>query len=330
MPWVHQISKLSVKRQGLWPWVIACTLFAASLGLRFLLAPFLEGMKFITFYPAIALATLLCGWRQGTSVLVLSAVSAWYLFLEPTNSFSLKGRTTIGPLLGFLIVGGFFVLLVAALRETVRRVELAKTMQVTLFSELQHRVANNLQMVVGLIRIAQRSLRDPVAAAEKLNEAVDRTMAMAQLHRHINDGTAYVNGLEPLLNEMLANTFRELPVKVIVDVQGVQDLSIDQLTAITLLVNEAALNSFKHVFTQGRGNLFKVSLAKGENGHVHLLIEDDGPGIGVSNDSGTRSLGMGIMQAFAKQLGGSLEVADVGGASLSVEFAAAPASSQDQ
>ncbi len=186
-------------------------------------------------------------------------------------------------------------------------------------------------MVVGLIRVAQRSLRDPVAAAEKLNEAVDRTMAMAELHRHLNDGTAYVNGLEPLLKEMLANTFRELPVEVIVDIEGAPDLSIDQLTAITLLVNEAAINSFKHVFSQGRGTLFKVSLAKDDKGHVRLLIADDGPGIGAeSRDRETRSLGMGIMQAFARQLGGALEVGPGAGTSLRVEFASMSASSQGE
>ncbi len=330
MPWVDQIAKVSRKRQGLWPWGVALLLFGATLALRILFAPLLEGLAFITFYPALAATTLICGFWHGVVVLLLCATSAWYLFLEPTNSFALNS-TTVAGLVGFLLAGGFVIIPLAALRETVRRLELAKAVQETLFSELQHRVANNLQMVVGLIRLAQRSLRDPVAAAEKLNEAVDRTMAMAQLHRHLNDGTAYVNGLEPLLKEMLANTFRDLPVKVAVEVTGVSDLSIDQLTAITLLVNEAALNSFKHVFTQGRGTLFRVSLAKQDSGHLHLAIQDDGPGMEVeASERNTRSLGMGIMQAFARQLGGSLEVAQAGGTSLSVEFAGAPTSSPEQ
>jgi two-component sensor histidine kinase len=38
-------------------------------------------------------------------------------------------------------------------------------------------------------------------------------------------------------------------------------------------------------------------------------------------DAQSRSLGMGIMESFAKQLGGSLEIGQEAGTSVSVEFA---------
>ncbi len=274
----------------------------------------------MTFWPAIIVATLICGWRQGFFVLILSTVTAWYFFLEPLQSFAIKDKTTVGSLVGFFVIGGFLVLLMAALRETVRRVELAKAVQETLFAELQHRVANNLQLVVALLRNAQRNLRNPVVAAETLNAAEDRIMAMAQLHRRLNDGTAYDKGLEPLLREMIASAFRDLPVTVRVDVSGASDLTIDQMTAMTLLVNEAALNAAKHVFSKGLGSRFDVSLAKDESGSLHLNISDDGPGMTQATDTEAGSLGMGIMEAFATQLGGSLEVGRSGGTSLTVNF----------
>ncbi len=321
MPWVHKIHTVSVKREGLLSWTVALGLFTASVALRMLLEPLLAGMKFITFWPAIAITTLICGWRQGAFVLVLSAGTAWYFFLEPFHSFAIKDQTTVGSLVGFLLVGAFMILLVAALRETIRRVELAKAVQETLFAELQHRVANNLQLVVALLRNAQRNLRNPVVAAETLADAEDRIMAMAQLHRRLNDGTAYDEGLKPLLREMIANAFRDLPVTVRLDVSGASDLTIDQMTAMTLLVNEAALNAAKHVFSKGLGTRFDVSLTRDESGSLHLSISDDGPGMatqGADTDAG--SLGMGIMEAFATQLGGSLEVARTGGTSLTVAF----------
>lgn len=320
MPWMHQLSRVSIKRQGPLSWTIALALFAVSLGVRVLFDPVLSGMKFLTFYPAIALATLICGWRQGAVVLALSAVTGWRFYLEPFDSFELKDKATVGAIIGFLLVGGFIVALVAGLREAVRRVELAKAVQETLFSELQHRVANNLQLVVALLRNAQRNLRNPVLAAQTLNEAEERIIAMSQLHRRLHDGTAYGNGLEPLLREMLANAFRDLPVKATVDIKGAPELSIDQMTAISLLVNEAALNAAKHVFSKGLGARFNVSLAKDAAGRLLLQISDDGPGMLESADP-MGSLGMGIMEAFATQLGGSLEVARGAGTSLSVQFA---------
>lgn len=321
MPWVHKIHEVSIKRQGPLSWTVAVGLFSASVALRFIFDPFLEGMKFLTFWPAIALATLICGWRQGGFVLILSALTSWYYFMEPYNSFAIKDKTTIGALAGFLIVGGFIILLVAALREAIRRVELANAAKDILFGELQHRVANNLQLVVALLRNAQRNLRNPVLAAETLTDAEERIMAMSQLHRRLNDGTAFTYGIKTLLREMLSNAFRDLPVTFRVDVGDAPDLSIDQMTAIALLVNEAALNAAKHVFSKGLGKCFDVSLSKDDSGRLHLKIRDDGPGMSAETiDAQARSLGMGIMESFAKQLGGPLEIAEGAGTSLSVEF----------
>lgn len=242
----------------------------------------------------------------GAVVLILSAFSAWYFFLEPLGTLAFKDVSTAGALTGFLLAGGFMLPVVATLRETIRRLKISKAVRETLFRELQHRVANNLQLVVTSLRSAQRSLRNSEAAAETISEAENRIMAMSQLHRCLLDGTAYADGFEPLLS---------------IYVKGEFDLSIDQMTALTLLVNEAALNAVKHVFSKGKGTLFNVSMCKDENGNARLLIEDDGPGIGTQvTNKETRSLGMGIMQAFATQLGGSLKVAPAAGTSLMVEF----------
>jgi two-component sensor histidine kinase len=86
---------------------------------------------------------------------------------------------------------------------------------------------------------------------------------------------------------------------------------------------DPARERLAHAFSKGRGAHFDVSLFKDVNGHLHLLVRDDGPGMGAQvATSEPRSLGMGIMEAFAKQLGGSLEVASNAGTSLSVEFGA--------
>ncbi|GLI92036.1 sensor histidine kinase [Methylocystis echinoides] len=321
MPWVHKLNEMSVRREGPFPWLVALALFGVGLSTRLLLAPLLEGMKFLTFYPVVAAATLLCGWRQGVLVLALSTLTAWNLFFEPIGSFAIPDRRTGGALIGFVIVGAFNVLIVGALRAAIQRADVAKNAQETLFRELQHRVANNLQLVVALLRNAQRNLRNPVTAAEMLNEAEERIMVMSQLHRRLHDGSAYASGLEPLLQEVLANAFSGLPVVVHVDVEDASELSIDQMTAITLLTNEAALNAAKHVFGKGLGSRFDVSLSRSATGRLHLRIADDGPGMGAEVvDANVKSLGMGIMEAFALQLGGSLEVVRNQGASLSVEF----------
>lgn len=320
MPWVNAISKLSRKRRGRSCWAYSLLFFGAGLGASFLLGP-LTGLKFLTFYPAIAAAALICGWIHGILVLVASTLAAWYFFHEPQFAFAPADPRTLAGLLGFLLVGGFIVLLLAALRETVARLERANQMQEALFRELQHRVANNLQIVVSMLRNAQRNLGQPEATAQMLTEAEERIWAMSQLHRRLHDGTAFASGVEPLLNDMLAETFRDMPVRVTLKLEETLDLSIDQVTAMILLVNEAALNSAKHVFARGLGRRFDVSLTREADGRLQLLIRDDGPGMKEEMKSDDApSLGLNLMRAFATQLGGTLALSSSDGMALRVDF----------
>lgn len=315
-----RLVELTRQRRGISASAISLGLLAAAIGARLALAPWLEPIPFLTFFPAVVATTLLCGWRYGTVVLVLSALSAWYFFIPPHGVFSLPDASSAVSLLGFLVVGGFDVVLVASLVQLVWRLEEATLVQKSLFHELQHRVANNMQIVTSMLQDARRGLSD-TAAVETIDQAVARVAAMAKLHRRLYDRSSYMTGLEPILRDVLAETFHDLPVETKVEI-GAASLSIDQMTAILLLVNEAAINAAKHVFRLGQGTRFEVELSERVKGRLQLVVRDDGPGLAPATSAGlpARRLGMTIMQTFAGQLGGSLEVTDEAGTTLYVEF----------
>ena len=319
MAWAAKVHELATKLHGPQSWFVAFLFFGASLGIRILFAPWLDPLKFLTFYPAIAGATLLCGWPRGVFVLLLSAISSWYFFFEPTYSFEIKDKSTFAALIGFLLVGAFLIVLVAGMSDLIQRLQTANKVQESLFRELQHRVANNLQIVVAMLQGAKRETTDK-AAAEAIALAQDRVATMSELHRRLYDRTAYERGLAPLLVDVLREDFRDLPVRVRVDIAPDLNLSLDQMTAILLLVNEAALNAAKHVFRKGVGTTFKVELLRHSSGGFCLLIHDDGPGMGPQPLGERPSLGMSIMQAFARQLGGALSINGLRGTTLKVEF----------
>lgn len=255
-------------------------------------------------------------------MLILSAMAALYFFFPPFNSFSIPDGITIAAIVGFLLVGGFLAVLVAMLRQLVRRLEDAKILQEQLFGELQHRVANNLQVVTSLINNARRKMREsPMAAEEALAQAESRIHSMAELHRRLYKAQIAPIELKPVLEDALAEAFRNYPVDLKLNIEST-DLTVDQITALILLVSEAATNAIKHVFRPGLGRCFSVSLSRIRNGPHHLVITDDGPGIQEGNAAGLyHSLGMGIMEALARQLGGSLEVlSSAQGTKLIVEF----------
>jgi two-component system, sensor histidine kinase PdtaS len=320
LAWVGHLSGLAWRGAVARRWAIALALFLASLAARFALGGLLASIPFLTFFPAVVASTLLCGWQQGATVLVVSALAAWYFFLPPYFSFTLQGTQTVVSLLGFLAVGGLDVLLVAALVEVIRRLEVAGRTQEALFHELQHRVGNTMQFVASMLRLARHDVQDP-SAAEVLEQAAARIAAMARLHRRLQDPATYARGLEPVLHDVLADLFQGVPVEVRLDI-GPRPMPMQQMTAVVLLVTEAATNALKHVFRPARGTRFEVELRERPNGHLLLTVHDDGPGIDPAPapvPTGQR-LGMHIMQALAGQLGGSLQLSGGPGTTLTVEF----------
>ncbi|SFK86838.1 ATP-binding protein [Methylocapsa palsarum] len=182
-------------------------------------------------------------------------------------------------------------------------------------------------MAVAILRNARLKQMDQ-RAVDAMLSAEDRITRISRLHRRFYDVSASGDGLEMVLRETLDEVFRGLPVEVRLQIDTQGPLSVDQLTAITLFVNEAATNALKHVFSKGLGSHFEVSLTKPEAARLRLTIRDDGPGIDLKKPEGfapreeerTRSLGMSIMRAFATQLGGSLQMANAPGVVLTVEF----------
>ncbi len=319
MAWASRLSKFIRTRRGVGSWVAALLLFAPGLAMALAHLELLKSARFLTFYPAIAAAALIFGWPQGVFLLLLSALAALFLLYEPYHSFALMEPDAIAAVIGFVVGAGFILLLVVALREAVNQLEDARLMQKQLFSELQHRVANNLQLVVAMLRNARRGLSDP-QASEVIARAEDRIAAMAQLHRRLYDGTAYTDGLEPILREVLAEALQDFPVRISLLIESKADLSVDQLTAITLLVNEAAMNSAKHAFAQGQEGEFEVKLTSLDDGRLELLMRDNGPGLDPEVLQTRGSLGMSIMRAFASQLGGTLELLKGPGTAWRVAF----------
>ena len=256
MSWVSQVYRLSRKLNKPSAWALAFVLFAASVAARVLLEPWIEPLKFLTFYPAIAASTLLCGWLQGTVVLILSALVAWYFYFEPVGSFAIPDASTIVAIVGFLLVGGFLVLLIAGLVELVDRLENAKPIQTSLFRELQHRVANNL---TDCRRNSAK--RTPGAAQPGDRYRGARQRLKTELPQWRNCTVVFTT--EPRWQEVLSRSCgtccktpsTTCPVKTRLSVPKDLGLSMDQITAIVLLVNEAAINAAKHVFRKGEGNI---------------------------------------------------------------------------
>jgi len=106
-------------------YLVAAALVAAALGLRLVLAQWLVGAQFITFFPAVIAATLLCGTAAGLVSVVLAALAARY-FLQTGGLTVQEANSLVFFLAVALMDVAVISMLLAsnvALRASVARIE---------------------------------------------------------------------------------------------------------------------------------------------------------------------------------------------------------------
>jgi two-component sensor histidine kinase len=334
---LERLSALALRPVNGGSWAAGLAIFAIAAVLRVAADFHGGGVPFITFFPAVMLITLICGWPRAVAGLLLAVVAEWYYRLKPLDS--LIDAAGLASLLLFLGGGAITIAVITGLRELTRQnaqqrrdlatllgqQEMLVRQQETMFREMQHRVGNNMAFIASMLSASKRQLRRGVAPEALLDQAVARIASMGEMHRHLHDIATYESGLEAVLHTVLADLFARMPVRVDVEIEH-RDISMDQMTAIVLLTVEAATNAIKHVYSSGRGKRFHVRLGKMPGDMLRLSVHDDGPGLPAQDDAeGTpRGLGMRIMQGLALQLGGKLHVSSGNGTTVEVTFPRQP------
>jgi two-component sensor histidine kinase len=177
-----------------------------------------------------------------------------------------------------------------------------------LVQETDHRVKKTIQSIASLLMLQARSCAAPDARSA-LEGAARRLGVFSRVHEllHSNgagDRTVDLADVMHALAQALRATFSDrLTLRVVAD-----HVMVESRLAIplSLLVNEAITNAFKHAYPNGKTGEIFVRVAKTTNGGLRIGIQDDG--IGLSTDVPEGSLGLTLMRTFASQLGSHLTV----------------------
>jgi two-component sensor histidine kinase len=173
-----------------------------------------------------------------------------------------------------------------------------------LLRELQHRVKNNLQIILSLISMQKRKAASDEArtALSHIGERVTAiSLAQDQLSfdqhlRSVNLG-AYLRALCAYME-----TGRD---DVVIDVTAEDvDVATEQALPCGLIVNEAVTNAVKHGFAgEGGGGIRVVFGIDKASREATVTILDNGIGMAQAKP---RSSGIDLMYALAKQIAGSI------------------------
>ncbi len=179
-----------------------------------------------------------------------------------------------------------------------------------LIQEVQHRVANSLQIIASVLMQSARRVQSEEARGH-LHDAHNRVMSIAAVQRHLAQSGAenvslrtYFTQLSESLGASMISDRNRLSIVVSVDDSVVKsDISI----SLGLIVTELVINALKHAFPRERSG--KISVDYRSHGEDWTLsVRDDG--IGMGDSASKAGLGTGIVEALARNLQSDISVTD--------------------
>jgi len=293
------------------PWqgfAAGLVLFAVASTLRLLLGGLSEGFGPMTFLPAILLAALLGGIQVGLAIATLCVFVGWVWFFPPYGTFTLASRDVITMAI-FIVTAGLELYVIRMLRLAIDDLAVARERSNTLFRELQHRVANNLQFVAAFLYLSKKTLETDSAGAQALELARSRLDLMARVHRRLHDPSAVDLPVARYLRQLCADLIKasDKPgIRLAVEAPPAAEFDLETLMSVSLIVAELVTNSLKHAFHCRSEGTIAIRLDENRLAYT-LTVADDGCGLPASfGQNKSESLGQGILQSLASQLGGRI------------------------
>jgi two-component sensor histidine kinase len=182
-----------------------------------------------------------------------------------------------------------------------------------LLQELQHRVANSLQIIASVLLQSARRVQSKETRLH-LRDAHSRVMSIAMLQKQL--AVTQLKSVE--LRTYFADLCRSISASMIDDPKRlILETIVDDTTtnsdvsvSMGLIVTELVINAIKHAFPdQAAGGKIIVSFAADEGAWL-LSVTDNGAGMPVDKQRGKPGLGTGIVEALSKQLEASVTVLD--------------------
>ena len=181
-----------------------------------------------------------------------------------------------------------------------------------LMQELQHRVANSLQIIASVLMQSARKVNSE-ETRRHLNDAHQRVMSVATLQKQLattQEGEVvlrdYFTELCESISASMIGTNSDL--RLIANVDGSKvDARIS--VSLGLIVTELVINSLKHAFPAGnQSGQISVNYQSSEAGWS-LRVDDDGIGF-PKGEAVKPGLGTGIVEALAGQLDAQVKITD--------------------
>jgi len=181
----------------------------------------------------------------------------------------------------------------------------------TLLREMEHRIANSLQIIASILLLKARAVASK-ETRDELRDAHQRVMSVAavQSYLHASDGIdhihigAYLTKLSAGLAASMIGPHQGIAIEVVAD-EGT--LQTSHAVSLGLIVTELIINAIKYAFPGDRADA-RILVGFEVNGpDWKLRVSDNGCGREAAAGTSAGGLGTAIVGALAKQLKARIE-----------------------
>ncbi|HPC71296.1 MAG TPA: histidine kinase dimerization/phosphoacceptor domain -containing protein [Treponema sp.] len=190
-----------------------------------------------------------------------------------------------------------------------------------LIKEVHHRVKNDFQLILSMVRLQSESFEDIEGFRESMES---RIASMSLVHQMLYEtgeqGCIDLGSYGRKIIELVIS-LKDTLIPITIDVQTEEiPCPLDKAITFGLLLNELVMNSLKHGIASTRDTRFTLDLHK-TGDLVSFTFKDNGIGLPENfSPEHSRGLGMQLALGLAEQLGGKLRWDSCGGAAFHVDF----------
>ena len=197
----------------------------------------------------------------------------------------------------------------------------------TLLEEMQHRIANSLQIIASILLIKARTVQSEETRLQ-LEDAHKRVLSIAAVQQHLhvsgcNEPIEIANYLSKLcgtLAELMIGGSRTISLKVEADAGAMVSR---EAVSIGLIVTELVMNALKHAFPGDKPDAAILVSYQVAESDWKLVVSDNGIGTPDMKAGDSKpGLGTSLIQALAKQLEARVDIeSDASGTTVSMTHA---------
>lgn len=212
----------------------------------------------------------------------------------------------------FLIICSIIFSSVIAITHQTQQKALEHSLQEqkVLLAEVNHRVKNNLAVIVSLLNMQINSSKNK-ETKNAIQVVHNRIMSMALVHQKMyQNKSAVAVELESYITELVSEIRNSMSLQQDIKVEmEVAPINIDISVAIPLglILNEIITNAIKHAFDDTENPKIDIQLKKVNDQMIELTVKDNGKGMEIEKRNEDVGMGLSLIEALTDQIDGKCD-----------------------